>query len=206
MKIIKMLPKRGRIYEVHLDDGTYINLDRAFADSLNIRCNMEISDSKANELEDESDLIRCKNRALYYLTASSISEKKLVEKLTKAGFSAKTVKEAAKRIKELGLINDDDFALRLMEKCGEKNLSHKGTVEKMVLSGISRDKAKEICVYDSLFEQEKIENLLNGKYKNKICTPEDIKKTANALYRNGFKFSDVQAVIKNFDSSINFEE
>ena len=206
MKIIKMLPLRGRIYRVHLDDGTYINLDRAFADSLNIRCNMEISDDRANELEDESDLIRCKNRALYYLTATSISEKKLAEKLTKASFSAKTVKETMNRIKELGLINDDEFALRLMERCAEKNLSHRGTVEKMVLSGISRDRAREICVYDSLSEQEKIENLLNGKYKNKIRTTEDLKKTANALYRNGFKFSDVQAAIKNFDSSINFEE
>ncbi len=206
MKIIKMLPRRGRIYEVQLSDGTYINLDRAFADSMGICCNMELSDEKANSLEDESDLIRCKNRALYYISQSNISEKKLTEKLIKAGFLPQIVKKATARIKELGLINDDDYAVRLLERCNEKNLSGRNTLEKMVMSGISRDKAKEMCIYDSVAEQKKIEALLKSKYKNKLSTQQDVKKTADSLCRNGFKFSDVRAVMKNFDSSMNFEE
>lgn len=196
MKITQILRRRGHIYEVHFDDNTYINLDKSFFETLSIKAGDEISDEKANDLEDRSDLIRCKNRAFYYLSNSSISEKNLRAKLLKTGFAQWCVEETVKRCSQLGYINDENYALRLKEKCDENNLSNRAIKEKLITSGISSEKAKEICVYDSLLEQRKIENLLNSKYKNRLYETEGVRKVTNALMRRGFLFSDINSVLK----------
>ena len=202
MKITEILRRRGHIVEMRFDDGTYINLDKSFFETLTFKAGDEISEDKANELEDASDLLRCKNRAFYYLSNSSISEKKLRAKLLKTGFAQWCVEEAINRCKELGYINDENYALRLKEKCDENNFSNRATKEKLINSGISTEKAKELCVYDSLFEQEKIRNLIGSKYKNRIYETEGVRKVTNALIRGGFTFSDINSVLKlDFESS-----
>lgn len=202
MKIIKILPRRKRIYEVRFDDGTYINLDKDFFETLGLKEEDQISEDRANELEDTSDLLRCKNRAFYYLSNSSVSEKKLSEKLLNGGFPAACVEKTIKRCKQLGYINDESFALRVKEKCDQNCFSNRKTIEKLIISGISVQGAKEICIYDSSFEQEKIRSLLDTKYKNKLSQETDIKKVTNSLLRNGFLFSDIKSVLKlEFDTS-----
>ena len=53
MKITQILPRRSRLYEVRFDDGTYINLDRAYAERLSLAEGQDISEEKANAMEDE---------------------------------------------------------------------------------------------------------------------------------------------------------
>lgn len=202
MKITQILPRRSRLYEVRFDDGTYINLDRAYAERLSLAEGQDISEEKANAMEDESDLIRCKNRAMYYLRESDLSEKRLREKLLKAGFEERFVLSATERLKELSYIDDGRFARRLYEKCQESGLSDRQAKEKLVKAGISRETAKEVCVYSAVDEQKKIRRLLNTKYRNKITDEEGIRKTAAALSRRGFAFSDIKAVIKELSDTL----
>jgi regulatory protein len=199
MKITKMLRRRGHIYEVRFDDGTYINLDIAYANGKGISEGMEIDDETSIKMEDESDSIRCTSRALYYLSQSDKSVKKLKEKLIRAGFEERFVNSSIERLKELGYVNDDEYALKMARKCYEEALSYRMSIDKLVGSGISRDKAKEVCVFSHEEEQEKIKRLLNSKYSLKMGTAEDIQKTAAALGRRGFGFSDIREVLKEFD-------
>lgn len=202
MKIIKILPRRGRIYEVRLSDGTYINLDRAYADRLGLAEGMSISEEKADAMEDESDLIRCKNRAMYYLSQSDFSEKKLKEKLLAAGFEERFVLSAIERLKELSYINDENYSVRYLEKCQAAGLSRRQSIEKMVKAGISREKAKEMCVYSSENEQEIIRRLIDTKYRSKINDADGIKKITASLCRRGFAFSDIRAVINEYSDAL----
>ena len=205
MKIIKMLRKRGHIYEVRFDDGTYINLDIDLAHLKNICEGMLISDAQAFELEDESELIRCKNRALYILGQRDISEKKLREKLLKAGFEERFIIDTLKRMKELCYIDDKSYGEKLKNSCYESGLSARASVSKLISSGIDTSSAKELCFYDSSIEQKKITRVINKSYKNKLDTPENVQKTAAALARKGFLFSDIRAVLKDYDRRLNGE-
>lgn len=198
MKITKILPRRGSIYEVRFDDGTYINLDRAYADPLNFAEGQEISEENANAMEDESDSVRCYNRALYYLSQRDLSAKAITDKLTKAGFNKRFVISAVERLKELSYIDDESFARSYFEKCQASGLSVRQSVEKMVRAGIKRETAKEVCVYSSELEREKIRRLINKSYKNKISDTDSVKKTTAALLRRGFAFSDIRAVINEY--------
>ncbi len=206
MKITKMLRRRGRIFEVRFDDDTYINLDTSLVEEKNLKEGMELDDETAFALEDESDLIRCTSRALFYLSQSGKSEKALYDKLIKAGFSKAACEKTVERMKQLSYINDDDYALRQSAKLSEAGFSKRETVNRLIKAGISPDKAKEVCNFDNDTEKEKIKRLVLKKYKDKLSNREDVEKTAQALARRGFVFSDIRAVLKDFDSRLNSGE
>lgn len=202
MKITKMLRRKGHIYEVRFDDDTYINVDVALADGKNLCEGDFISEEEAFALEDESEQLRCTSRALFYLSQCDRSEKGLFDKLIKAGFGESFVKNTVMRMKELSYIDDTSYAQRLFNKCCEQGLSSKVCVKKLCEAGISYTAAKEICVYDSTLEQEKIRRLINKKYSSKLTDKEDIRKTAASLGRRGFVFSDIRAVLREYDEAI----
>ncbi len=206
MKITEILVRRGRVFEVRFDDGTYINLDRVYAEPLFLSVGMEVSEETAEKWEDESDLIRCRNRAVYYLSNGALSEKKLKEKLIKAGFEERFVIAAVERLKELSYVDDREFAIRFFEKCRASGLSARQSAEKMVNAGISRSLAKEVCVYSEEDERENIRRIINKSYKNKITDKEGIQKTTAALVRRGFAFSDVRAVLNQLSDSAYINE
>ncbi len=202
MKITKMLRRRGHIYEVRFDDDTYINVDVTLAQEKNLNEGDFISEEDSFALEDESEQLRCNNRALFYLSKSDKSEKGLYDKLVKAGFGPRFAKKSVERMKELSYIDDDSYAHRLFKKCCEQGLSNKMCVKKLCEAGISYAETKEICLYDSALEQEKIKKLIVKKYSSKVTDKEDIRKTAASLGRRGFVFSDIRAVLKEYDETI----
>lgn len=202
MKITKILRRRGHIYEVRFDDDTYINVDITLADGKNLCEGDVISEEQAFALEDESEQLRCTSRALFYLSQSDKSEKGLYDKLIKAGFEQRFVKNTVLRMKELSYIDDNSFAVKLAGKCNEMGLSQKVCVQKLYEAGINIETAKEICFYDSKEEQEKIRRLINKKYSSKVREKEDVQKTFASLSRRGFAFSDIRAVLKEYDKSI----
>ena len=105
MKITQLLRRRGHIYEVRFDDGTYINLDVSIVEQKNLAVGSVLSDAESFALEDESDLIRCTSRALYYLSRSGKSEKALYDKLIKAGTKVEIVSRENK-IMNVKVLND----------------------------------------------------------------------------------------------------
>lgn len=206
MKIAKMLRRRGHIYEVRFDDDTYINVDISLAEEKNLKEGIEIDDEGAFALEDESDFRRCTSRALYYLSQSGKSEKALYDRLIKAGFSKTATDKTVERMKQLSYINDDDYAAGQSVKLSQAGFSKRETINRLIKAGISPDKAKEVCDFDSDTEKEKIRRLLEKKYKDKLSSPENVQKTAQALLRRGFVFSDIRAVLKDFDSRLDSGE
>ena len=205
MKITKMLRLRGHIYEVRFDDDTYINVDVSLAEGKNLCEGGILSDEEAFALEDESEQLRCTSRALFYLSQSDRSQKGLFDKLIKAGFEERFVKKTVERMKELSYIDDSSYAQKLFNKCNEQCLSNRVCIQKLCQAGINREEAKEVCFYDSAREQEKIRKLINKKYSSKMADKEDVRKTALSLSRRAFVFSDIKAVLKEFDEAIGEE-
>lgn len=206
MKITKLLRRRGHIYEVRFDDDTYINVDKTLAEEKNLKVGNSFTDDEIFALEDESEIMRCTSRALYYLSSSDKSEKALYDKLIKAGFMKTAVEKTIERMKELSYINDEEFALRQERKFSEMGFSKRECVNRLVKAGIPYDKAKEVCRDSSDDEKEKIKKLIEKKYKSKISSPEEVQKTVAALLRRGFVFSDVKAVLKEYDSRLDSGE
>lgn len=202
MIVTEIIKRRGSIYEVRFDDGTYILLDKGFSEEKSIKKGMEISEEMSFQLEDASNLIRTKNRAFYYLTGRDMSKKELKDKLLKAGFPEKCVSACLEKTEDLGLIDDEKYARRLFERLSEQSLSKRAIKEKLKEKGIDKEIITLTLEKENISEEEKIKKLLLIKYRNKLFDEDSVKKVTAALLRRGFAFSNIRTVLKKYSSEI----
>ncbi len=200
MKILSI--KRGKKHLDHiiLEDGTELVLDSDLSETKKLSPGTDISDPEA--LRYESDYIRAKSRALWYLSRSDHSEKALKDKLVTAGFDQRAVEAACLRMIELDLINDERYARRMVEYLSASGSSKREIAYKLSVKGISSDIVREILSENEDDESSKVLKLIETKYKNKLSSEKDIEKVFAALMRKGFSYSDVRSALKNYSEQL----
>lgn len=206
MLITEISRKRGKLNEITLADGEKILLDLSVCEEFSIFEGGEISDQEIKELGEISAYRRAFNRAVWYIERGSLSYKKLCEKLKTAGFSEPYIKKAADRLKELGLINDEEFAERLAEALLKSGVSKREAQQKLILKGIPYDLARQTL---DMFECEpcdQIALLINKHYKNRLGTEDGVKKVYAALSRKGFNYSDIKKALSDYSDSVKYSE
>jgi regulatory protein len=204
MKILSIKKDKKHLDRIVLEDGTELLIDSDLTEAKKLSSGIDISDPEA--LKYESDYIRAKSRALWYLSRSDHSEKALKDKLMAAGFDSNACEEACERMAELDLINDERYARRLVEYLSASGSSKREIAFKLSSKGISSDIARQILLEDESDEGQKILMLIERKYKNKLSNEADIEKVFAALIRKGFSFSDVRAALKDYSEQLKFSE
>lgn len=203
MKITALKPCKKALTAVTFEDGSEVLLDSELIIIENVKVGADIDDIE--HLLYLSDFKRAKSRALWYLSRSDHSEKALLEKLVRGGFSEIACADAVTRMKELGLINDEIYASRMAEYLQANGISKRETEYKLINKGISRELA-HILTQSEDNECEKIKYLLEHKYSNKLKDEESVKKVFAALIRKGFSYSDVKSALKEYSEEILYSE
>ena len=204
MKILLVKSGKKHLDHIVLEDGTELCIDSDLTETKKLAPGMDIPDPDA--LRYESDYIRAKSRALWYLSRSDHSEKALRDKLIAAGFDPLACQEACQRMVELDLINDSRYARHLAEYLSASGSSKREIAYKLSCKGISSDTVKEVLSESEEDEVQKIIKLLDAKYKNKLSNENDIQKVFAALVRKGFSFSDVKTALKEYSEQIELSE
>ncbi|MBE6781255.1 MAG: regulatory protein RecX [Ruminococcaceae bacterium] len=204
MKIIALQNRRKGLTSLTLEDESELLLDTEIVIAKDLKPGVFIDDPDA--LVYESDYKRAKSRALWYLSRADHTEKGLAEKLQTAGFAQKAVENAVERMKELGLIDDVKYALRLCQSLGQNGTSQREIYFKLIKKGVPGDLAKQVLSEEEKEEYEKILYLLKTKYSLKLNSKEEIEKTVNSLARKGFSFSDIKEALRQYNEEIIYNE
>lgn len=205
MKIKSLKREKKGLSRVIFEDGTEILLDSELIEFKNLSSKSEIDDIE--KLLFESDLKRAKSRALWYLSRRDHSEKELMDKLIKAGFSKEASLLAIERMGEMGLVDDRAFAKRLYEQLVVSgNSSAREATHKLKLKGIKPEIIKEVLEESFFDESENIKLLIKKKYQNKLNSEEGVQKVFAALVRKGFSFSDVRRALKEYSEELECED
>lgn len=203
MKVVALQQKRKALTAVVLDDGCELLLDSELVIIENIRVGSEIED--VEHMIYLSDLKRAKSRALWYLSRSDHSEKALYDKLVRGGFCEDACRDAVTRMKELGLIDDEAYATRMVEYLSQSGISRRELEFKLINKGIPREVAHELSQSDG-DETEKIKYLLEHRYSGKLSDEESVKKVFAALVRKGFSYTDVRSALREYSEEILYSE
>lgn len=193
MKIVSLKDRRKSLTAVTLEDGSELLIDSEIVIIKNLAPDINIDDPDA--LVYESDLKRAKSRALWYLSRSDLSEKKLKEKLIQGGFQPAAVSAAVLRMKELGLINDERLAQRLYEYLSSTGASKREIIYKLQNKGIPFETVKNLAEEDTSDETIKIKKIIDTKYAAKLKGEDGTKKVFAALLRKGYSYSDVRSAL-----------
>lgn len=158
------------------------------------------------ELVEESFYRRAKQRALWYLSRGDLAEKELYKKLVKTFPETASAKAVAK-IKELGYIDDERYAVHLAENLLKiKKVGEREALMIMTLKGIDRDIAKYALEDTECDTVGVIKDLILKKYKNRLGDKKEIQKVIAALARRGYGFSDIRSALSELQTDAEIYE
>ena len=206
MKICEIKPAKLHFNEVHLSNGEKVLLDKdVCAENSLMKC-MEIDPDFLEELKLQSDYVRAKSRALWYLDRMDYSEKALYDKLVQKGFDKEASSAVVAKLVELGLLNDRRYAEHLAVKLTDQGDSKRAALQKMLLKGVAYDLAKETLSETETDEVSRILTLIEKKYSAKLQDPDNFQKVYAALVRRGFSYGDVKTALKKYKEDLEFSE
>lgn len=203
------LQKREKPYLVRffLDNGTDFAIDLDLANELCLKVGDTISEEKIKELKENSDYLRAKKRALWYLDRSFRTEKELYDKLITAGFPKKASAKVIARFKELCLIDDRLYAKRYAEQCIDKNISKREIYARLLKKGINKELIAETLDITECDETCQIKALIDKKYYRYLSDTADkkaVQKVFAALARKGFSFGAIKTALKEYTASLEY--
>ena len=207
MKITLIKREKPYLVRYFLSDGTDFAIDLDLANELCLKQDDVLTKEKITELKEESDYLRAKKRALWYLERSFRTEKELYDKLVTASFSKKAAARVIARFKELGLVDDTLYAKRYTEICVDKNISKREIYAKLSRKGIKKELINEALEQTECDEESQIKALINKKYHRYLTDKNDrksIDKVYSSLARKGFSFGAIKQVLKEYIDSLEF--
>ena len=200
MPVIDTLEKyKGNTFMVELSDGETIFLNIETVMKFNLRKGIDIPDEAVLEIKHTDQLRKARERALYLLDYRDYCFVELYKKL-EANYDEEVCLEVLNWLCENGLVNDRRYATRLGEKLVvTKGLGYYRAKQEMLMKGLDRELVEEVL---SEYEEDtlsRLEELVDKKYLHKITDEKSLNRVKNALVRQGYTYSDVNAVFSLYE-------
>lgn len=126
-----------------------------------------------------------KEKAIRYIVVAKKTESEVIKKLEKLGCEGNIIEEVITYLTNLGYIDDNDYVDAYIRQCMRLlNYSIYEIKNKLLQKGIKKDiiEVKLQKLYETDYEQQLIQKLLNGKLKSM-----EKLKQKQYLYRRGFR-------------------
>jgi regulatory protein len=186
--------RRGRI-TLYLDGEYSASLHPSAAGSL--RAGLELDEDELDELLRQSGMFSARARALELLSRRAMTSEMLRQRLREKE-SEEASAAAVERMRELGLLNDGDWALRFAKDCmARRGFSAARTIRELEQKGIDRELARRVTEEQEEDPREAIARIVARKYKNAPDDEKAYRRALSALLRLGYRGGDIRAVIGN---------
>ena len=196
-------PRRKAMSALYLDGEYVMNLDTRTLIENRFDVGKDIDDEDLHEIIRLSNERRAKEKALWLISYRDHSKKELTDKI-KRTCDEESADKAVERMEELGLVNDESYALHYAQKLiFTKHMSKNAVVYELARKGIDKELAAEILDEIEVDSSEQIRIIIDKKYKN--ISDEKIRRRAvAALQRLGYRWDEIKGVIEEYaeDDSI----
>ena len=203
MLITAIEPRRKAMSALYLDGEYVMNLDTRTLIENRFDVGKVIEAEDLHEIIRLSNERRAKEKALWLISYRDHSKKELADKI-KRTCDEESADKAVERMEELGLVNDESYALHYAQKLiFTKHMSKNAVVYELARKGIDKELAAEILDEIEVDSSEQIRIIIDKKYKN--ISDEKIRRRAvAALQRLGYRWDEIKGVIEEYaeDDSI----
>lgn len=183
---------------VFVDNEYAFSLDETDAFFHKIKPGREISQKEIENLTVEGNYTKARDKAMDILSRKSVSQKELEDKLYEKGFDKAVVFEVLQEMKNLGYVDDYEYANLFLEHCRTKMWGKKKIVYEMKMKGLSDDVISEVlCETDSFEDIDEAASLILSKYGCEDLTDIKVKaKITRYFASRGFDFSFIDKCLK----------
>lgn len=186
--VTALQPQRGRLYKVTWDDGTEQEVYRPTWEAAGCGVGDSMTQEERELLLSRAAEERGREYALWLLSRRDYAETELKRKLRdKVG--AEAADGASRRMTELGLVNDERYAVRLArELCLRKHYPRRRAAEALRQKGIDRETAE--AAVEEVGSEDAEQALALLRKKCYTVPREEIarRKLLDSLVRYGFSY------------------
>lgn len=209
---MKITAEHGRQNKIHISiDGEYLlTIDEDFWLGSGYVSGDEIDEEELADFQKAAGSRIAFNSAMFSLDMRDHSVREIKTKLLRK-YDAESVESAVDRLVELGLVNDERYAENFARQLYEyKKYGRNRIKSELYRRGISSDIINNTL--DELFEAEEADNvqrivdIINKKYYNKMIDENSRRKVFAALMRLGYGYSDIRQAMSEFSDDEYYEE
>ena len=198
MQIFNIKKDKLHLTKISLSNGEDVLIDNDVVSENYLEKGDEITEQQLNDLVFQSQFVRAKSRAVWYLDRKDRTAKDLYQKLCLAGFDKVASAKVIARLQEVGLIDDRRFAENYRDRLLRENVSKREMLNKLFQKGVPVDLAKEVLEDCQVDEESQIKALIDKKYRTKLAAENGAEKVFAALVRKGFSYGAVRQVLRNY--------
>ncbi len=185
--------------EIYIDGELFAAIPADIVMSLDLHTGDEYDEAAAEGLLIRLESLRALQKAYTYLSYNALSHKKLKDKLVGAGFSEEAAELALERLKQLGLVDDTQLALRLKSvMLTSKRWGRRRAKEELYKRGISAEVCSEVLAdYE---DEAALYWQIEHKYgKRDLADPKERARVTAGLVRLGFSFDDIRRALREIE-------
>ena len=192
------LTKRGR-YALFLDGEFAFSVDDETLVENHLKKGKILNDDDISAIRGQNDYRYAKQQALKLLSYKDYTSQMLIQRLIQKEIDEDSAVRAVKRMEELGLVNDLDYAMR----CSRDLMNLKSWSTNRIRMELKRRLVPEYAIdeaiaqFDELDPEPKIAKIILKKYFRDLDTPKGKNRAAAGLCRLGYSPGQVFAVISN---------
>lgn len=138
-----------------------------------------------------------RDRAVRIVSATSISERQLRQRLLQRGEEPNAVEEAVDWLKELGAVDDEDMARRIVSHCLSKGYGKNRIRQELYRKGIPKE------YWDAALEElpdmsDAIDRFLAQRLRGENPDRKELQRVVGALQRRGHGWEEIQAALRRY--------
>ncbi len=198
MKVVS-INRKGKFDIIKFDNGTEAKIYRNTRFEMGIAEGREMDEIELEKMKHLSSLECAYDDALKYLKYRPRSVSEVKTRLKKKHYKQEIIEKTIKRLKKLGLLNDDEFVkMWIRDRRNRKPRGRKLIRYELEKKGIPVEKIKENL--STLTLEDEID-MARRLIKKRFKKDESIKKERimNYLFTKGFSLSIIQKVLKEME-------
>ncbi|WP_124098087.1 regulatory protein RecX [Ruminococcus sp. Marseille-P6503] len=198
LKILSVEKYKGNTWRIDFEGAEPAFLNSEIVLRYNLRVGAEIPENAWEEIVYSNELRRARERAMYLLDYRDYSYVELYKKLLN-NYGEQICYDVCDRLAELGFINDRRYAESLARKYMEvKRFGYYRAAQEMKQKGLSKELIDEVLSEYEDTVDERICQLIEKKYLRRLEEDGGVKKVKNALARQGYSYSDINAALDRY--------
>lgn len=187
------------------DDGSRMKIATDVVVRQGLYQGMDISEDALGELQEAAQRASAKDRAVRIVSATSISEKELKRRLVQRGERPEDAAEAVDWLKDLGAVNDETMAKRVVQRCVDKGYGPSRIRQELYQKGIPKS-YWEAALADVPDMGDAIDAFLRKRLRGQDPDQKELQRVTAALQRRGHSWSDIRAALLRYQAGLELED
>lgn len=199
MRVTAVEKVKGSRYRVDIDGIYWYILDIELIAANGIRVGLTCDEAFLDDVREQAERRKARERALYLLEVRDHTRKELVEKL-KRSVSPEIAEETVDKMEDYGFLDDRKYAERYAAVLLlQKKLGRRAALYQMQQKGIGREAAEEALDAVGADPLEQLRELVERRYARYLTDEKGVQKVTNALARLGHSYSDIRQVLREYE-------